>query len=51
MAEPSFRATADDFFEENEPAEEEEENELIAQLTPEIIEKILANMRANGIIV
>jgi hypothetical protein len=51
MAEPSFRAAADDFFEENEPAEKEEENELIAQLTPKIMEKMYANMRANGIIV
>jgi hypothetical protein len=42
--------SVDEFFEDDdEPAEEE--NEFIAQLTPEIMEKMLANMRANGIIV
>jgi hypothetical protein len=42
---------ADEFFEDDGDEPAEEENEYIALLTPEIMEKMLANMRANGIIV
>jgi hypothetical protein len=43
---------ADGFFEDDgdEPVDEEEQK-YMAMLTPEVIEKMLANMRANGIIV
>ena len=43
--------SADDFFSEEEDADAEDEARIQAMLTPDVIEKMLANMRANGTIV